>query len=89
MAYFGLLIAAIAGAILSRPKGKEFQLILLFLIFFPLPYYFTVVGLFRYRFPMEAILMLFAAYTLQYLFKRSDLFGFFPRTDRVGLDTGR
>ena len=55
------------GKILSRPKGKDIQFLLLFFLSFPLPYYFTIVGLFRYRFPLEPLLMIFAAYALQWL----------------------
>jgi 4-amino-4-deoxy-L-arabinose transferase-like glycosyltransferase len=66
-AYFAVLTLAIIGLILSRAGGKDVQFMLLFLLSFPLPYYFTVVGLLRYRFPLEPLLMVFAAYALQWL----------------------
>ena len=40
-------------------------ILILVLLSFPIPYYFTIVGLFRYRFPLEPLLMIFAAYTLE------------------------
>jgi 4-amino-4-deoxy-L-arabinose transferase-like glycosyltransferase len=65
LAYAGVLTLAVVGIMLSRSNGKEFQLVLIFLLSFPIPYYFTIVGLFRYRFPLEPLLMIFAAYTLE------------------------
>lgn len=69
-AYFGVLALAGAGILLTRVKGKEIQLLLIFLLTFPLPYYFTIVGLFRYRFPLEPLLLVIAAYALQQLARR-------------------
>ena len=46
--------------------GKFLGSFLLFLITlsFTLPYYFTIVGLFRYRFSIEPLLIVFAGYTI-------------------------
>ena len=65
VAYAGVLTLGVVGLILTRGKGKDFTLVLIFLLTLPLPYYFTVVGLFRYRFPLETLLMVFAAHTLE------------------------
>jgi 4-amino-4-deoxy-L-arabinose transferase-like glycosyltransferase len=67
--YLSLLSVGIAGLLLSNPKVPEVQLIWLFPLTLPLPYYFTVVGLVRYRFPVEAVLMIPAAYATYRLFK--------------------
>lgn len=60
VAYFFVLTAALLGLTLCRPRGRDVQLILIFFLVFPLPYYFTIVGLFRYRFPLEPLIMIFA-----------------------------
>ena len=60
--YFGVLLLAITGLLLSSKREADVQLLWLLLLALPLPYYCTVVGLFRYRFAVEMILLLFAAY---------------------------
>ena len=70
MAYAGVLVLAAIGVILSRGKAKHSTLLLLILFSLPLPYYFTIVGLFRYRFPVEPLMMIFAAYTMQHVISR-------------------
>jgi len=62
--YLTVLLLALAGIILSKAKGRDVQLVLLFLLSLPFPYYLTVAHIFRYRFPVEPILLIFAAYTL-------------------------
>ena len=54
---------SMAGLVLSRAKGHDIQLVLLFLLLPPVTYYFTEVGIFRSYFPIEPILMVFAGYT--------------------------
>jgi 4-amino-4-deoxy-L-arabinose transferase-like glycosyltransferase len=65
--YLMLLILAASGLLLSRAKGQDVRLVLLFLLSLPLPYYFTVVHIFRYRYPIEPLLMIFASYTVYWL----------------------
>jgi 4-amino-4-deoxy-L-arabinose transferase-like glycosyltransferase len=65
--YFSILILAGAGLVLSRNKGHDVALVLLFLLALPLPYYFTVVTAFRYRYPIEPLLVIFAAYSIHWL----------------------
>jgi 4-amino-4-deoxy-L-arabinose transferase-like glycosyltransferase len=65
--YFILLFLAVAGIILTKLKDKNTQLLLIFLLTLPLPYYFTIVRAFRYRFPIEPILIVFAAYMLYWI----------------------
>ena len=55
---------SMAGLVLSRAKGHDIQLVLLFLLLLPVTYYFTVVGIFRSYFPIEPILMVFTGYTM-------------------------
>jgi len=64
LAYLTVLTLAVAGFSLSWPIGQGVQLIGIFLLFLPAIYYFTIVGVFRYRFPSEALLIVFAGYTL-------------------------
>jgi 4-amino-4-deoxy-L-arabinose transferase-like glycosyltransferase len=59
--YLTVLILAVAGLVLSRAKRRGVQLVVLFLLSLPLPYYLTVAHIFRYRFPVEPFLLLFAA----------------------------
>jgi 4-amino-4-deoxy-L-arabinose transferase-like glycosyltransferase len=59
-----LLTLSIIGLIISKMNRRDVQLVLLFLLALPLPYYFTLVRAFRYRFPIEPILIVFAAYTV-------------------------
>lgn len=59
--YFMLLVLSALGFAQSDLRSSHVQLALLFLLSLPLPYYFTVIAHFRYRFPIEPILMVFAA----------------------------
>jgi hypothetical protein len=67
--YLSLLLMGITGLLLSNPKIPDVQLLWLFPLTLPLPYYFTIVGLFRYRFPVETVLMIPAAYAAYRLLK--------------------
>jgi hypothetical protein len=67
VAYYAVLTLAVSGLLLSRAKGRDLQLVLLFLLLLPIPYYLTHVRLFRYRFPIEPILMVFAGYTMYWV----------------------
>lgn len=62
--YLAVLTLAVAGLVLSGAKGRDVQLVLSFLMLLPATYYFTHIGIFRYRFPIEPILMVFAGYTI-------------------------
>jgi len=62
LVYFAMLLAGVAGLFLSGLKKPDVQLVGLFVLTLPLPYYITVIGLFRYRFPVEALLVVPAAY---------------------------
>lgn len=65
ISYLSVLMLAIGGLFITRDRRKDVQLVLLFLLLIPVPYYLTIVGVFRYRFPIEPILMIFAGYTIQ------------------------
>ena len=59
--YLPVVLLAVAGA-LDRSKWRaELFLLMLFLLVYPLPYYITHVQLYRYRYPVEPILILLAA----------------------------
>jgi 4-amino-4-deoxy-L-arabinose transferase-like glycosyltransferase len=64
MIYLVTLTLAISGLILGTIRGRNIQLLLIFLLFVPAPYYLTVVHIFRYRYPLEPILIIFASYTI-------------------------
>jgi hypothetical protein len=63
VAYFGILLLGVVGIFFTNWRQADVQLLLLFLVALPLPYYFTVVGLFRYRFPVEVLLVVFASHS--------------------------
>jgi hypothetical protein len=71
LAYFAVLVLGMVGFFVSKGIAPDVQLLGLFAMTLPLPYYFTVVGLFRYRFPVETILVLLAAYTIFQVISRS------------------
>ena len=45
----------------------------LVLLSFPLLYYFTIVGIYRYRFPIEPILMIFSGYAIHRILCQKDI----------------
>jgi 4-amino-4-deoxy-L-arabinose transferase-like glycosyltransferase len=63
-AYFIVLILAVVGLTLNRAKRRDVSLLLLFVLLLPVPYYLTQIIFYRYRFPIEPILMVFAGYTI-------------------------
>jgi len=69
--YLILLVLAVVGLLLTQARGKNVHLVLLFLLSLPLPFYFTWVNIFRYRYPIEPLLMIFASYTVYWLMVRS------------------
>jgi 4-amino-4-deoxy-L-arabinose transferase-like glycosyltransferase len=69
-AYLTVFILAVGGLVLSGVKRHDIQLILLFPLLLPVPYYLTIIDLFRYRFPIEPILVIFAGYTIYRMFCR-------------------
>jgi 4-amino-4-deoxy-L-arabinose transferase-like glycosyltransferase len=65
--YLVILTLAVAGLLLTKASRRDVQLVLLFLLVLPSPYYFTFTNMFRYRFPTETILILFASFAIQRL----------------------
>jgi len=59
--YFIVLILGFLGISLATRRGLPTAVLMIPLLFFPVAYYFTVVGLHRYRFPLEPILLIFSA----------------------------
>lgn len=86
ISYLALLALAIGGVCLSLRKGRDVQLLLLAVLSLPLPYYLAAVGYLRYRFPIEAILMVFGSHAMYRLYELSKLnrrssFGVLIRND--------
>lgn len=61
--YLIMLLFGIAGLVLTRLRGKEVQLLILAIVSLPTPYYLTWFARFRYRFPVESIMIIFASYS--------------------------
>ena len=66
--YFGLLVIGVLGIIAADLRVPASQVLLLFILSLPLPYYFTVVGLFRYRLPVEIFIIMFAGFAVSRMF---------------------
>jgi 4-amino-4-deoxy-L-arabinose transferase-like glycosyltransferase len=64
------------GIIISRRHWPDTILLLLLFAVFPIPYYLTIADTHRYRFPIEALILVFVAYAVGYL----------PRLARLDLD---
>jgi 4-amino-4-deoxy-L-arabinose transferase-like glycosyltransferase len=59
--YFLVLSLGLFGIFLAVKKGLPRAVLIIPILFFPVAYYVTVVGLHRYRFPIEPIFLIFAA----------------------------
>jgi hypothetical protein len=64
VAFFLLVVAGLAGLVLSLGKGPEVELLILAVLTLPLPYYLLVFTYLHYRFPVEVLLMIFAGYAM-------------------------
>jgi 4-amino-4-deoxy-L-arabinose transferase-like glycosyltransferase len=71
-----LYLLACIGIIISRRHWPDTILLLLLFAVFPIPYYLTIADTYRYRFPIEALILVFVAYAISYL----------PRLARLDLD---
>lgn len=71
ISYLVLLVLGAAGVCLSLHKGRNIHLLLLAMLSLPIPYYLTNFARFRYRFPIEPILMVFAGYAIWRLYDLS------------------
>lgn len=70
ISYLGLLLVGVVGIALTRLRGDGVRLLFLALLSLPIPYYLTWFQRFRYRFPIEVILIVFAAYATYQLWER-------------------
>ena len=61
--YYLILLLGLAG-IWAYRQDQHAQLLVIFLLTMPLPFYLTWVVMFRYRFPIELVLILFASYAV-------------------------
>jgi len=64
IAFLLLVVAGLAGLVLSLGKGHEVELLILAVLTLPLPYYLLVFNHLRCRFPVEVLLMIFAGYAM-------------------------
>jgi len=67
LTYGPALLLAALGILLTRKRWRETSLFLALFLFYPLTYYVTQVTINRYRFAVEAFLLLPAAYAVVYL----------------------
>jgi 4-amino-4-deoxy-L-arabinose transferase-like glycosyltransferase len=72
--YLGLLLIGVVGLALTRLKGSGVWLLFAAILSLPVPYYLTWFSRFRYRFPIEVLLIIFAAFLVCLIWKR--LWGF-------------
>jgi 4-amino-4-deoxy-L-arabinose transferase-like glycosyltransferase len=71
LVYLAIFVSGVVGLVLSKLRRRELQLFALTLVVFPLPYYVTNVQHWRYRYPLEPLLMLFAAFAAVSVLRRS------------------
>ena len=64
LSYLVVLIFGMAGVMLALIKHRKIQVLLLAVALLPIPYYLTWFARFRYRFPIETLMIVFASYTL-------------------------
>jgi hypothetical protein len=57
------------GFLMSRQQWKYIVLFLLFFALFPLSYYFSIVDTYRYRFPIEGLLLIPLAHSLWHILR--------------------
>jgi 4-amino-4-deoxy-L-arabinose transferase-like glycosyltransferase len=57
-------LAVLIGFLASKRRWPDSILLLLLFATFPIPYYLTIADTPRYRFPIEGLLLVFAAYTV-------------------------
>jgi 4-amino-4-deoxy-L-arabinose transferase-like glycosyltransferase len=69
ISYLFLLVLGVAGICLSVAKSRKSRLLFLVILSMPIPYYLTWFTHFRYRFPIEPALMVFAGYSIFYFWK--------------------
>jgi 4-amino-4-deoxy-L-arabinose transferase-like glycosyltransferase len=58
------LALAAAGLLLGGPRRRERSFVVCCLLWLPVTYYLTLVGLSRYRFPVEPVVLVFVAHAL-------------------------
>ncbi len=68
--YFAVLSLAVASLLYRASRRLDARLLWFFILSLPIPYYFTIITDWRYRFPVEVIGLVFAAYTLYRLVHR-------------------
>ncbi len=61
VAYFLVLLLAFGGTIVALRERLPLAPILIIVVFYPIAHYITIVGLYRYRYPVEPVLMVLAA----------------------------
>ncbi|HQP88207.1 MAG TPA: glycosyltransferase family 39 protein [Thermoanaerobaculia bacterium] len=67
VAYFLVLLLAFVGSLVALRERLPSALILIIVAFYPIAHYVTIVGLYRYRYPLEPVLLIAAALALSRL----------------------
>jgi 4-amino-4-deoxy-L-arabinose transferase-like glycosyltransferase len=67
--YLFILLLGVAGICITRLKNSGIQLLALGLLSLPIPFYLTWFSRFRYRFPVEVLLTIFASYSIYCFWK--------------------
>jgi hypothetical protein len=63
-AYLGVLVCGVVGLFMAARRHFPLAVVVIPISFFPLAHYVTIVGLHRYRFPLEPYLILLASFAL-------------------------
>ncbi|WP_337286886.1 glycosyltransferase family 39 protein [Candidatus Methylomirabilis sp.] len=77
LSYPAILVLAVGGLILAYWQGRPVGSAALFFLLYPLIYYVRLITLYRYRYPLEPFLLIFAALAMASLSR-------YPRVDTPG-----
>lgn len=69
ISYLIIIALGIVGLCLSSLRSREVQLLVVAILSLPVPYYLTWFTHFRYRFPVEPILIIFASFAMYQFWK--------------------
>ena len=61
------VVLGLFGVVLARKSGKSTWLLAAALMVYPITYYITIVHTYRFRFPLESLLVIFTGYSLVWI----------------------
>ena len=61
------VVLGLFGVVLARKSGKSTWLLAAALMVYPITYYITIVHTYRFRFPLESLLIIFTGYSLVWI----------------------